>query len=204
MKTVFRGVALFSLLCSVPVVAEGPRDRHVDRKPLIVDGVQYERSEIKQFSDREEMYWVAAQDATYGFTTKEGVTAFGEERAKPQGRLKSAVGSLYIGNNCAGFNKNVGCGGIDWLPLCTPNSIPYIANSWNDVISCVETGPSIGKWTTLYKCYNYDPGPPEGGNCSHILWVAPGVLLDDLNDFNMNNIVSSIRFCSNVNAFSCT
>ncbi|HEX3130197.1 MAG TPA: hypothetical protein VH394_22875 [Thermoanaerobaculia bacterium] len=174
--------------------------------PFYVDGVEYQRSELKQFKDAPQMYWVFEKDGAYGFTTPEGVKAYGEEHAKParpEGP-KPLTENQVVGDNCAGFNKNVGCGGVDWLPLCTPNTISHIADSWNDVISCVETGTGVGKWTVLYKCYNFDPGTGPGSNCYHIVWVNTGVTVPDLNDAGMNNLTSSIRFCSNVDPFSCT
>jgi hypothetical protein len=173
---------------------------------VIVDGVRYDRSEIEQFKDAPMMFWVIDKEGSYGFTTIEGIQAYGKEHAKaarPEGP-KPLVESLITGPNCSGFNKNVGCGGVDWLPLCTPNTIPHISDSWNDVISCVETGPNVGKYTVLYKCYNYDPGTGIGTNCAHIVWIGPGGTLPDLNVANMNNLTSSIRFCSNVDPYSCT
>lgn len=209
MKNATRWIALGLVLCSIPAAAENPRrqERWTDRgKPVYVDGVEYQRSEIGQFKDSPQMYWVLEADAVYGFTTAEGVKAYGEEHAKParpEGP-KPLVESLITGPNCSGFNKNVGCGGVDWLSLCTPNSIARISDSWNDVISCVETGPSVGKYTVLYKCYNYDVGSGPGANCWHAIWIGPGGTVSDLNAYQMNNITSSIRFCSNVDPFSCT
>jgi hypothetical protein len=209
MKTAIRWIALGLVLCSLPAFAgENPRrqdqERWTDRgRAVSVDGVLYDRSELDQFKNAPMMFWVIDKAGTFGFTTIEGIQAFGKDRAipaRPEGR-KPLVESLVTGPNCSGFNKNVGCGGIDWLPLCTPNTISHISDSWNDVISCVETGSSVGKYTVLYKCYNYDPTYP---NCSHIVWIGPGGTLPDLNVADMNNLTSSIRFCSNVDPYSCT
>lgn len=206
MKTAIRWIAFLLLLCSVPVLAEEPREverRIVDhRTPIFVDGVQYERSELEQLKGQP-MFWVLEKEASYGFTTPEGVQAFGRERGslEREDGVKSVTDALITGPNCAGFNKNVGCGGRDWLPLCTPNTIPYISDSWNDVISCVETGPSVGKYTVLYKCYYFSAVYP---NCYHIIWIPPATTVPDLNPYEMNNITSSIRFCSNVDPYSCT
>lgn len=210
MKNATRWIALGLVLCSIPAAsAENPRrqERWTDRgKPVYVDGIEYKRSELGQFKDSPELYWVIEADGVYGFTTAEGVKEYGEQHARPalpEGP-KPLVETLVAGPTCSGFNKNVGCGGVDWLSLCTPNSIPYISDSWNDVISCVETGSSVGKYTVLYKCYYYDVGSGPGANCWHAIWIGPGGTVPDLNYYQMNNITSSIRFCSNVDPFSCT
>ena len=201
MKFAFRWLTLALLLCAVSAAAqEGPRkaERLAD-KPHFVDGVAYDFSELGQF-DRLEMYWVVEKDAVYGFTTPEAVQAFGKERAANKPRPKQIVANDL--GSCSGFNKNVGCGGTDWLILCPPNQNAHLSDSWNDVISCVDAGSSVGKYTVLYKCYYFSAA---AGDCyAHILWVSPGTVITDLNAYSMNNYTSSIRFCSNIDPYSCS
>jgi hypothetical protein len=204
-KTTYRWIILFLLFCSVPVFAQVTRERerrNPERgKPLIIDGIRYDQADMEQFKSQA-MYWVVESDAIYGFTTPEGVQAYGREHGKeaaPPSGLHPMVGAT---STCSNFNKNVGCGGIDWLILCPLSQYSHLPDSWNDVISCVQAG-SNGYYTVLYKCYDFSPYPID--NCYyHILWVAPGNTITDLNAYAMNNITSSIRFCSNVDPFSCT
>ena len=203
MKTTCFRVTLFLLLCSVPLLAEGPRAVERD-KPLFVDGVQYEGAVMEQFKDQAN-YWVVEKDAIYGFTTPEGVAAYGQEKAERTRRtrgLKGITSNSHISSSCSGFNKNVGCGGIDWLVLCPLSQYSMLPDSWNDVISCVETGSNVGYYTVIYKCYNFSASTVDCYN--NILWIGPGVTISDLIDYGRNNYTSSIRFCSNVNPFTCT
>lgn len=211
MRTAYRWFILVLLLCSVPISAAGPREvegRAPARdKPLFVDGVRYDLAVIEHFKGLP-MYWVVERHAIHGFTTPEGAQAYGQQHARNNGKierpggLELIVSASHIGSGCAGFNKGVGCTGIDWLVLCPLAQYSYLPDSWNDVISCVETGSDVGYYTVLYKCYYFSASTYD---CySHILWVGPGVTITDLNAYGMNNITSSIRFCSNVNPFSCT
>jgi hypothetical protein len=206
MNTAYRWVILFLLLCSVPAAAEGPRElkrRNPERaKPVIVDGVLYDRGELEQFKSRP-MYWVVESDAVHGFTTPEGVQAYGREHGKIGERPVGLQPFTKASSSCSSFNKNVGCGGIDWLILCPLNQNAHLPDSWNDVISCVDAGSDVGYYTVLYKCYYFSYDPPD--TCLyHILWVAPGNTITDLNAYAMNNITSSIRFCSNIDPYSCS
>ncbi len=193
---------LFLLFCSVSASAEPD-------KPLFVDGVRYEAWELSSLMEQVR-YTVVEKDAIYGFTTVEGVQEHGRSRAEARevagspGERKPAMGTR-VGSGCSAFNKNVGCGGVDWLILCPLSQYAYLPDSWNDVISCVETGSDVGYYTVLYKCYYFSPYPLN--NCYHqIKWVAPGVTITDLTApiDNMNNVTSSIRFCSNIDPYSCT
>ena len=210
MKITFRWTMLALLLCSIPAAAEEPAHnvvrgpRESASRPVIVDGVRYDswREVAEQFQG-EVRYTVEEKDATYGFSTVEGAQEFGRERA---GRLKPITSQSHIFAGCSGFNKSIGCSGTDWLVLCPLNSIAQLSNSWNDVISCVEAGDNVGYYTVLYKCYDFSPYPTS--NClDQIKWVAPGVTITDLTapqPYNMNNVTSSIRFCSNIDPYSCT
>lgn len=212
MKSVFRWTAVAMLVCSIPVAAEGPRQ--IERRspetnrPVIIDGVRYESwQEVADAYPGEVRYTVEERDATYGFTTADGAREFGREQAlKSSGRLKRITAENHIFSGCSGFNKNIGCNGTDWLVLCPLNEIARLSNSWNDVISCVEAGDDVGYYTVLYKCYDFSPYPTY--NCKdQIKWVAPGVTITDLTapqPYNMNNVTSSIRFCSNIDPYSCT
>jgi len=183
---------------------EQPTGRHFSSRqspvkvPVIVDGVRYEPEEMAAF-DGQTMYWVldraaAEQGILYAFTTPEGAQEYGREHPVTPVRPRSPIAK--IDPSCSGFNKVPGCTGIDWLILCPLNQNSHLNDSWNDRISCVEAG-SNGYYTVLYKCYYFS------SSCD-ILWVASGNTVSDLNVYGMNNVVSSIRFCSNVDPFSCT
>lgn len=201
MKTAIRWTVLAILLCSIPAFAEGPRNRErLADKPHFVDGVAIDFSELGQFN-QQEMFWVVEKEAVYGFTTPEAVKEFGKESAaaKKPG-LKQIVANDLSG--CSAFNKNVGCGGADWKILCPPSQEAHLSDSWNDVISCVDAGSNVGKYTVVYKCYYFSA---SAGDCyAHIQWISPGTLITDLNAYSMNNIISSIRFCNNIDPYSCS
>lgn len=204
MKTAIRWTVLAILLCSIPAFAEGPRNRErlANNKPHFVDGVAIDFSELGQFN-QQEMFWVVEKEAVYGFTTPEGVQAFGKERAaaaaKKPGPKQIVANDL---GSCSGFNKVPGCTGTDWYILCPPNQNAHLNDSWNDRISCIDAGSNVGQYTVVYKCYYFSA---SAGDCyAHIKWFAPGTLVTDLNAYSMNDIISSIRFCSNIDPYTCT
>ncbi len=209
MKTGLR-YALFSFLfCIVPLssyAAEAVRPGTAE-KPQFVDGVRYPAWQIDLFTGQVR-FTVVEKDAVYNFTSPEKLQAFGRAKGPLQPRPLPPPGGRTgnsFGSNCSGFNKNIGCGGIDWLVMCPLDQYAHLPDSWNDVISCVQTGNDVGYYTVLYKCYDFSPYPTS--NClGQIKWVAPGVSISDLtaNPNNMNNVTSSIRFCSNVDPYSCT
>jgi len=148
----------------------------------------------------EVMHYVATResienDVLYGFTTLEGRDQYIASRERRAGENGSGLGQAVEGIcTDARFNKVAYGTGTDWLTMYCGQTNPYLSDSWNDVISYAEAS---GSWTILYKCYYFS------SSCD-ILWVASGNTVSDLNVYGMNNVVSSIRFCSNVDPFSCT
>lgn len=178
---------------------EGPSPRSL-KLPVIVDGIRYEPDEMERFGNQT-MYWVydeaaRRQGVIFAFTTPEAAQAYGRQPGRDLGSRFTE--KLVRGNSCSFLHPAVNAGPgdpYDWLILCPLQQISTLRDGYNDRLSYVEAGDN-GYYTVLYWCYNFDP------NCS-ILWVAPGNTISDLNSVGMNNVTSSIRFCRNVDPFSC-
>lgn len=175
--------------------------------PAIVDGVHYEPDEVQSFKGQT-MYWVYDEAARekgviFGFTSPEAVQEYGREsqKARDKNRPSLITSSAVQGNSSCSFLHpavNAGPGDpYDWLVLCPLQQISMLRDGYNDRLSYIEAG-SGNYYTVLYKCYNFS----AAAGCD-ILWVGPGNTISDLNAYNMNNVTSSIRFCRNVDPFSC-
>jgi hypothetical protein len=195
-------VCLATLAAFNPLSAENPRGRgegavsHRIQPAAIVDGIRYERDELSRF-DGQTLYWVydeaaRKQGTIYGFTTPEAAQAYGRQI----GLL--AADKAVRGNTCSFLHPAVNAGPgdpYDWLIVCPLQQISNMRDGYNDRLSYIEAGNN-GYYTVLYECYNFN------SNC-RIVWVTPGATISDLNVANMNNLASSIRFCRNVDPFSC-
>jgi hypothetical protein len=201
--------ALIALTASSPVFGQGARDRReVSRSmklPVLVDGVRYEADEMDRF-EGQPLYMVydeaaERQGVIFAFTTPEAVQAYGRQLER-EGALRSVAAAGTHGvDSCSYLHPAVNAGPgdpYDWVILCPTQQISSLRDGYNDRISYVEAGSS-SYYTVLYECYNFS------SSCG-ILWVVPGATISDLNTTsprNFNNITSSIRFCKNVDPFSC-
>jgi hypothetical protein len=92
------------------------------------------------------------------------------------------------------FNTAVGCTNSGVLTLAPFNSYSNLDfGGWNNTISCVKAA-CVGYYTVMYACRNFQTY--NGGTCDDAdsLWVYPGAIITDLNNYNFNNRTSSIQF----------
>jgi hypothetical protein len=129
----------------------------------------------------------------YAFSTPEARERFVTRRIETT-RSKDQPGMIAEAlTSCpdARFNNTPGCTS-GWLLMACGQTNPYLSDSWNDRISCVEAS---GSWTILYKCYNFNRYPYNpNGTCS-TLAIQGGTTYTDLNVYGFNNITSSIKVC---------
>lgn len=197
--------SLLALTVSAPIFGQQNRSHKPVRLPVIVEGVRYEPDEVSRFQGQT-MYWVydeaaKKQGVMFGFTSPEAVQDYGRQidKVKGAGGVRSITGAGAHGSgSCSYLHPAVNAGPndpYDWIILCPLQQISTMRDGYNDRLSYVEAGSS-SYYTVLYKCYNFS------STCD-ILWVAPGNTISDLNAYNMNNVASSVRFCRNVDPFSC-
>ncbi|MEA2563028.1 MAG: hypothetical protein QOH06_4532 [Acidobacteriota bacterium] len=162
--------------------------------PVIVDGVKYQPSEMKQFEGQPLYYLVnqASQQAgmILAFTSPESRREYVE--ANPSKRTEQRPGVPAIAAVCADarFNKVAYGTGTDWLLVgCgqTVSSLYNVSGDWNNRISYVEAS---GSWTYVYTCENF----VTTGSCDE--WaISGGTTIYDLNPYGFNNRISSIKVC---------
>lgn len=97
-------------------------------------------------------------------------------------------------NDYSWFNKNVGCGGSDFITLTDPNQYTDLDfNGWNNTISCVKAACN-GLFTVIYSCRSFQMSVSSGCGDPDRWYISEGDIITDLNTVGMNNRTSSIRF----------
>ena len=164
------------------------------RMPVIVDGVRYQPSEMKQFEGQKLSYLInqASQQAgvILAFTSPEGRREYVETHPTTRSEQRPGVPPTAAVCDDARFNKVAYGTGIDWLLVgCgqTVSSLYNVSGDWNNRISYVEAS---GSWTYVYTCENF----VKTGSCDE--WaIAGGTTINDLNSYGFNNRISSIKVC---------
>jgi hypothetical protein len=191
------------------IVDEFPRERDPQDRvsqgmkvPYIFDGVQFTAD--TPLPDYPLTYVLTHDDVHNGtihvFSSHDVAKEF-MKRNPPRTRSLGAFGDVVINsshctwtNGYSWFNTAVGCGNSGFLELYPPDSHSHLDfGGWNNTISCVKAA-CVTEYTVLYGCRNFQMWADSGCESPSRLYVDPGQIITDLNDYNFNNKTSSIRF----------
>jgi hypothetical protein len=190
----------------IGVVDRNPQDvASLDLKvPFILDGVQFPAG--TKVPDNARTFVLTPDDIANGtihaFTSPEVAKVFMERDLQSGKRVRTDVAGARVAvqDTCSWteeyswFNTAVGCGNSGVLTLYPFGQYSNLDfGGWNNTISCVKAA-CIGYYTVLYSCRNFQDY--VDGSCADpaALYVPPGFIITDLNNYGFNNRTSSIRF----------
>jgi hypothetical protein len=189
-----------------PSVRE-PRERATRtlKVPYIFDGVQFPAA--TPLPDRSLTFVLSPEDIAKGtihvFSFPDVAKTFMDRDLQAtKGVTTDALGNRGISTNLdctwteeySWFNTAVGCGNpgvLTLYPFGQYSNLDF--GGWNNTISCVKAA-CIGYYTVIYACRNFQTY--VDGSCADpdALYIPPGFVITDLNNYGFNNRTSSIRF----------
>ena len=195
-----------------PVAGIGnqPVDRNVDievrelKVPFILDGVQFPAG--TKLPDHSVTFVLTPDDIAKGtihvFSSREIAKVFMDRDLETSKRVKTDVagGRVAVQDTCtwteeySWFNTAVGCGNSGVLTLYPFGEYDNLDfGGWNNTISCVKAA-CIGYYTVIYSCRNFQMTVDASCSDPDALYIPPGFVITDLNNYGFNNRTSSIRF----------
>ena len=182
-----------------------PNDRasRVMKVAYTLDGVPFPAG--TRLPDRALTFVLSPEDIAKGsihvFSFPDVAKAFMDQDLARSGMKTDAVGDRkMVPHTCSWteeyswFNTAVGCGNSGVLTLYPFDEYSNLDfGGWNNTISCVKAA-CIGYYTAMYACRNFQWWNDSSCADGDTLYVPPGFIITDLNNYGFNNRTSSIRF----------
>ena len=172
--------------------------------PFILDGVQFPAG--SKLPDHSVTFVLTPDDIAAGtihvFSSREIAKVFMDRDLETGKRVKTDVSGARVAvqDTCtwteeySWFNTAVGCGNSGVLTLYPFGEYDNLDfGGWNNTISCVKAA-CIGYYTVIYSCRDFQMTSDSYCGDPDALYIPPGFVITDLNNYGFNNRTSSIRF----------